>query len=89
MNKLQPCDKELWAFGDVVGIYAANCGAVEFERAVNAASTLTEEHLDWHYAAGRAIVKCKEGRKKRVKETVDLMVELKEKYAAQPEQHQK
>ncbi len=82
MSNLKPCNKDLWAFGDTVGIYAANCGAEHFEMAVNAAEILTEERLDWHYAAGRAIVKCEEGKKDSVKDAVDLMIELKEKYSA-------
>lgn len=82
MNELKPCDKDLWAFGDVVGIYAANCGAKLFERAIEASKIFTGERIDWHYMAGRAIVKCDQGRIDEVQPAVNLLVECMEKYAA-------
>ena len=83
MSDQKPCDKELWAFGDVVGVYAANCGAALFERAVTAAAIFTEEKVDWHYVAGRAIVKCEEGKKEKVQETVDFLVNFMDDHADQ------
>ena len=80
--ELQPCDKDLWAFGDTVGVYAANCGAERFERAIKAAKILTDERIDWHYAGGRAVVKCEQGRVNKCQAAVNMLVECMEKYSA-------
>ncbi len=59
MGELKPCDQEIYRNGDVVGIYAANIGAVAFERVVQGVATILEIDLDWHFAGGRAVVKCR------------------------------
>ena len=80
MSELQPCDKELWAFGHKVGTYVTNCTEFEIECAINGAVILTEEPLVWHLMNGQVIVKCKRGRKEVVKETVDMLIKLKNDY---------
>ena len=58
MAELQPCDPEIYKNGDLVGIFAANIGAEAFERVVQGVTTILNTDLDWHFAAGRAVVKC-------------------------------
>ena len=85
MTNLQSFDNDLWAFGNVVGLYKTQCTEFEIECAINASKILTEEHLVWHYSGGKVMVKCRKGMKNKVQETVDMMIKLKEEYTPQPE----
>jgi hypothetical protein len=61
MSDLPPCDGDLFKNGDVVGIYAANEGAKNFEKMIVELRQETGQRIDWNYAAGRAVVRCEPG----------------------------
>jgi len=61
MSGLPHCDSDLYKNGDLVGIYAANDGAKAFEEMIVGLREETGKRVDWHFAAGRAVVKCQPG----------------------------
>jgi len=61
MSELAPCKQDLYENGTVVGMYDTSyMRAAGMEKIVQATAALTECEVDWHYFAGRAIVKCHE-----------------------------
>jgi hypothetical protein len=66
------CDPEIYEFGSVVAI-AATHGAVAFEEWITAVRQFNfSDRIDWHYVAGRAVVKVI-GSTKRVKKAMELL----------------
>ena len=57
MNELPPCDMDLFNRGTVVGMYITD-GAADFEEKIKRVRDESSRAVDWHYVAGRAIVKC-------------------------------
>ena len=61
MSDLPHCDSWLFENGDVVGIYDAKNGSQAFESIIVQLRNQEMVNVDWHYAAGRAVVKCQPG----------------------------
>ncbi len=58
MNELAPCKPTLYKNGVNAGVYDTSyMGADGFEKIVEATAKLTGCDCDWHYFAGRAVVK--------------------------------
>jgi hypothetical protein len=51
----QPCDPRLYREGICVGVYGT-AGANAFERLIGQVREASGRPVDWHYAAGRAVV---------------------------------
>ena len=61
MSELLPCERDLYENGIIAGAYDTSyMGAKGFERIVQATAALTELPCDWHFFAGRAVVKAYE-----------------------------
>lgn len=55
-GELPPCDLRLYDQGECVGIYDTAAGSEAFEQQIREVSRQAGVSVDWHYAAGRAVV---------------------------------
>lgn len=70
------CDPNLYSKGVVIGMYDTSyMRATGFEKIVRETRRITERPCDWHYVAGRAVVKVYEGDEEIIKNTLNPLFE--------------
>lgn len=72
----EKCDLDLYANGVVIGVYDTSyMRATGFEDIIRETRRITERPCDWHYFAGRAVVKVYKGDEEIIKNTLNPLFE--------------
>jgi uncharacterized protein YlxP (DUF503 family) len=72
----EACDTEIYDKGEAIWFLA--CEKPLIERAVQAASKLSEQKMDWHYVGGRGVVRVLGDREKAEKSLAKVLSYLTE-----------